>query len=603
MGVAVPANEVAERAERIRDRARGRRRLPARRPDRARRGADHRRPRPGPRPVPRGGLVRGPARRASPRPFLSADTYPNRSMFEGMSDDAVAALVREPVHAGGRAGFWGLDSAAPLVAGTYVAARGRGRRRADHGRPRPRRRDGRLRAVPAARPSRRAVDVRRLLLLQQRGDRGRGDRPGDRRAGRDPRRRLPPRQRHPADLLAPRRRPLRLDPRRPGPRLPVLPGPRRRDRRGRRGRGEPQPAAAGRDRPTRPTSRPSTGRSRRSPARPARSSSSRSASTRTGSIRSATFALTTDVYHEIGRRTAALGRRLVILQEGGYHRPSLGENARAWLRGAEGRPFDPLPAGGFGAEWRGRRLAARQPSGDGDGAGPDRRRAGRGRRRARGARRGPGGHRRSVRAAAAVGPRARLPDAAPHHPRAAGLARVGRAAFDRLRAAADPLTPARFLELSDDATLLAIGFSRQKARYGRALAAAVEIGHARPRRARGPRRRGRPRRAPGGARHRAVDLDDLPADGARPPGRLAGRRHRAGRVGRRRSRASRAGPTRSRWSASASLATVALRRRPAVLARLPRPARPDRLSADRRASRQPGTARRTIAACMESDRA
>jgi hypothetical protein len=37
----------------------------------------------------------------------------------------------------------------------------------------------------------------------------------------------------------------------------------------------------------------------------------------------------------------------VILQEGGYHRPSLGENARAWLRGAEGRDFDPLPSGGF----------------------------------------------------------------------------------------------------------------------------------------------------------------------------------------------------------------------------------------------------------------
>ncbi len=47
-----------------------------------------------------------------------------------------------------------------------------------------------------------------------------------------------------------------------------------------------------------------------------------------------------------------------------------------------------------------------------------------------------------------------------------------RAAFDRLRAAADPLTPAAFLAL-DDAALLAIGFSRQKARYGRALAAAV----------------------------------------------------------------------------------------------------------------------------------
>jgi len=59
------------------------------------------------------------------------------------------------------------------------------------------------------------------------------------------------------------------------------------------------------------------------------------------------FAVTTPAYHEIGRRVAALGRRLVILQEGGYHRPSLGENARAWLRGAEDREFDPLPAAGF----------------------------------------------------------------------------------------------------------------------------------------------------------------------------------------------------------------------------------------------------------------
>ncbi len=49
------------------------------------------------------------------------------------------------------------------------------------------------------------------------------------------------------------------------------------------------------------------------------------------------------------------------------------------------------------------------------------------------------------------------------------------AAFDRLTAAADPLTPARFLGFSD-AELLAIGFSRQKARYGRELAAAIEAG-------------------------------------------------------------------------------------------------------------------------------
>ncbi len=50
-----------------------------------------------------------------------------------------------------------------------------------------------------------------------------------------------------------------------------------------------------------------------------------------------------------------------------------------------------------------------------------------------------------------------------------------RAAFDRLRTTADPLTPARFLTLTD-AELLAIGFSRQKARYGRALAEAIESG-------------------------------------------------------------------------------------------------------------------------------
>jgi DNA-3-methyladenine glycosylase II len=48
-------------------------------------------------------------------------------------------------------------------------------------------------------------------------------------------------------------------------------------------------------------------------------------------------------------------------------------------------------------------------------------------------------------------------------------------AFDRLRAVAHPLTPARFLELSD-AELLAIGFSGQKARYGRALATSVASG-------------------------------------------------------------------------------------------------------------------------------
>jgi DNA-3-methyladenine glycosylase II len=50
-----------------------------------------------------------------------------------------------------------------------------------------------------------------------------------------------------------------------------------------------------------------------------------------------------------------------------------------------------------------------------------------------------------------------------------------RAAFDRLVAATNPLTPASLRRL-DDAQLLEIGFSRQKARYARSLAAAVEAG-------------------------------------------------------------------------------------------------------------------------------
>lgn len=46
------------------------------------------------------------------------------------------------------------------------------------------------------------------------------------------------------------------------------------------------------------------------------------------------------------------------------------------------------------------------------------------------------------------------------------------AAFDRLVSATDPLTPERFLRLTD-AELLGVGFSRQKARYGRAIATAL----------------------------------------------------------------------------------------------------------------------------------
>jgi acetoin utilization deacetylase AcuC-like enzyme len=57
------------------------------------------------------------------------------------------------------------------------------------------------------------------------------------------------------------------------------------------------------------------------------------------------FSLTTSVYHEVGRRVAASGQRLLLIQEGGYDVESLGRNAKEWLRGCVGEPpaFDSLP--------------------------------------------------------------------------------------------------------------------------------------------------------------------------------------------------------------------------------------------------------------------
>jgi acetoin utilization deacetylase AcuC-like enzyme len=45
------------------------------------------------------------------------------------------------------------------------------------------------------------------------------------------------------------------------------------------------------------------------------------------------LALTTEGYREIGHRVAALERPTVVLQEGGYFVPDLGENVRSWLEG------------------------------------------------------------------------------------------------------------------------------------------------------------------------------------------------------------------------------------------------------------------------------
>ncbi len=190
----------------------------------------------------------------------------------------------------------------------------------------------------------------------------------DRRAGGHPRRRLPPRQRVAADLLAPRRRALRVDPRPSRWRVPVLPGPRADETGEGEGAGENlNLPAPGRARPTRTTSRRSIAPARRSPRRPGSIVVVSLGFDTYGLDPIGDFALTTDVYHEVGRRVAALGRRLVILQEGGYHRPSLGENARAWLRGAEGRDRSSrCPAAGFGPAGRSpaSRRARWRPPGD-----------------------------------------------------------------------------------------------------------------------------------------------------------------------------------------------------------------------------------------------
>ena len=348
MGVLVPANEVAERAEIIRTALDADGGFPRQEP------TEH-----GDAPITAvhdPGLVRFLSsawsevrRQGIPRSFLSADTYPNRKMFEGMSSDAVERLVREPVFAGGRAGFWGLDSAAPLVAGTYVAARGAvdvalttvdlvldGGATAAYGLCRPPGHHAARSmyggycffnnaAVAAHDITRRTGE--RVAILDVDFHHGNGSqqifwRRGDVRY---------------VSIHA-----------HPDRQYPYFLG--RADETGEgEGAGEnlniPLDAGATND-----------------DYLAAVDVACESIAAVPGSVVVVSlgfdtygldpigdFALTTDVYHEVGRRVAALGRRLVILQEGGYHRPSLGENARAWLRGAEGRPFEPLPAAGFGA--------------------------------------------------------------------------------------------------------------------------------------------------------------------------------------------------------------------------------------------------------------
>ncbi len=346
MGMSVPANEVAERAERIRTALAADGGFPMQAP------TEH-----GEAPITAvhdPGLVRflevawSELRAQSiDRPFLSADTYPNRSMFEGMSAEAVAALVRQPVHAGGRAGFWGLDSAAPLVAGTYPAALAAvdvaltaadlvlSGASAAYGLCRP---PGHHAArsmyggycffnnAAIAAEAIVAATGERVAILDVDYHHGNGTQQIFWRRG---------------DV---RYVSIHAD---PDTDYPYFLG--RADETGEGpGTGEnvniPLPAGT-----TNATYLGAVDRALEAIAATPGSVVVVSLGFDTyGLDPIGSFALTTDAYHEIGRRTAALGRRLVILQEGGYHRPSLGENARAWLRGVEGRPFDPLPSGGFG---------------------------------------------------------------------------------------------------------------------------------------------------------------------------------------------------------------------------------------------------------------
>jgi len=348
LGLAVPASEVAERAERIRASlvADGGFELV----DPTDHGLD---------PilaVHDPGLVRfleeawPQARRETiNRAFLVADTYPVRAMFEGLSEAAMGRL-REPRAVGGRTGWWGLDSSNPIVQGTYDAARGavdvalttvdlvldRGEPAA-YGLCRPpghhaaRSMAGGYcffnnAAIAAESIARRTGEPVAIIdvdfhhgngsqqIFWRRGDVFYTSIHAD-----------------PADIY-----PFFL-----GYADEVGEGP---------GEGanlnQPLPAGTGDS-----AYLEAVDRALAAIARMRGSVVVVSLGFDTfGQDPIGTFALTTAAYHEVGRRVAALGRRLVILQEGGYHRPSLGENARAWLRGAEGRGYDPIPPGGFGPE-------------------------------------------------------------------------------------------------------------------------------------------------------------------------------------------------------------------------------------------------------------
>ncbi|HSL34290.1 MAG TPA: histone deacetylase family protein [Candidatus Limnocylindrales bacterium] len=268
-------------------------------------------------------------------PYLVADTYPTFRMFEGLSADALAR-VPEPSFVGGRVGWWGLDSSNPIVEGTYGAARAAvdvalttvdlvlGGEAAAYGLCRPpghhaaRSMAGGYcffnNAAIAAESIVRATGER-VAILDVDYHHGNGTQQIFWRRG---------------DVFYAS---IHADPVR---QYPFFLGHANETGEG-DGAGEnlnlPQPAGLSNDGFLEATDR-----------------ALEAILDRPGSVIVVSlgfdtygrdpigdFALTTEVYHEVGRRVVATGRRLVILQEGGYFRPALGDNALAWLRGVDGR--------------------------------------------------------------------------------------------------------------------------------------------------------------------------------------------------------------------------------------------------------------------------